>query len=131
MNFIIRDLVDGEVVYKIRRIKDNGRYEYFNRNGQWINKLTPDCLYDNTSDLVTIAMEKGLPYVFHIQTHTNGKDISYSCVKLTISTTEWLYSENYKYKFGPLKYSVRAKLESKNEVRNIVKEITEAENGTR
>jgi len=128
MNFIIRDLVSGEVVYKIRRIKDNGRYEYFTRNGQWVDKLTPDCLYATTSDLVTIAMEKGLPYVFHIQTHTNGKDISYSCVKLTLSTTEWLYSEGGKYKFGAGKYSVRAKLESKNEVREIVKEIIEAGN---
>ena len=127
MNYIIRDIIDGEVVYKVRRTKDNGKYEYFTKEGQWVSKLTPDCLCGNTSDLVTTAIQKGLPYLFHIQTHTNGKEITYSCVKLTISTTEWLYSENYKYKFGTAAYHLRAKLESKNEVRNIVKEITEAE----
>ena len=127
MNYIIRDIVDGEVVYKVRRTKDNGKYEYFTKEGQWVNNLTPDCLCGNTSDLVTTAIQKGLSYLFHIQTHTNGKEITYSCVKLTISTTEWLYSENYKYKFGTAAYHLRAKLESKNEVRNIVKEITEAE----
>jgi len=131
MNYIIRDVLDGDPIYYVRRTNSEGKYEYFTVNGWWHPKLSSDCLFESVARLVDITEQRGLPYVFHIQNNMTAAGMTYSCVKFVEGSTEWLFCEDGKYKFGPLKYSVRAKLESKNEVRNIVKEITEAENGTR
>jgi len=132
MYFVEREIVDGEEVYYLVHIKEGG-VAYLDSEGVWQDRLTFTCLFGLSSELLLLAWSIKLPYILRYRSNIVDGEVKYCCLQRSKGgVLQWLVKKersiDYEFKDD---YYKRTFVSNKNEILTIVKEITEAENGTR